>query len=184
MTTAVDRYLVSVLRFDADTVGRIQQVMMQLQQSMGGEAKTSFSPHISLVPTDFEKRDDLGDGFSEWLSLQQAFDITFSHVGVFGGDILFLGVTVTESLLAFHQACFHRMSPSSNAPWIDLYKPGRWVPHCTLATGVPEHELGPAIVAATTALMLPLTAVCQVVDLVSVEGEHSEVIASVSLRTS
>ncbi|MFC2094822.1 2'-5' RNA ligase family protein [Candidatus Bipolaricaulota bacterium] len=184
MMASMDRYLVSVLRFDAETEEHIQRVMMQIQRSLGRAATEPFAPHISLVPADLDKHADWAGDFHEWLSAQQSFDVTFSHVGVFGGDILFLGATATESLFAFHLECFQRMSPCLHAPWIDLYKPQRWVPHCTLAVGVPEHALGSVIVDATSSLKLPLRAVCQAVDLVSVEGEKPEVIGHVSLLTS
>ena len=116
--------------------------------------------------------------------MQVSVDVTFSHVGVFGGDIVFLGATVTERLLAFHWECFRWMSPSSGVPWIDLYKPQRWVPHCTLAVGVPKHALGSVVSDAMTSLKLPLAAVCQAVDLVRVEGKKSQVIGHASLLTS
>ena len=184
MTASMNRYLVSVLRFDAETAEQIRRAMTQIQRYQGRLITESFSPHVSLVPTDFDEHANWAEGFLEWLATQQSFDVTFSHVGVFGGDILFLGATVTESLLAFHRECFRWMSPSSGVPWIDLYKPQRWVPHCTLAAGIPKHALGSVISDAMISLKLPLAAVCRAVELVSVEGKKSEVIGHASLLTS
>ena len=55
MTASMDRYLVSVLRFDAETAERIRQAMTQIQRYQEEPITELFLPHVSLVPTDFDE---------------------------------------------------------------------------------------------------------------------------------
>ena len=41
---------------------------------------------------------------------------------------------MTKELLDFHNELHLRLSGDGKAPW-ELYKPGKWVPHCSLALG-------------------------------------------------
>jgi hypothetical protein len=64
------------------------------------------------------------------------------HVlGTFPGSegALFLGVTVTADLLAFHAAVHAALAGQPVEHW-PYYLPGNWVPHCTLAEGLDEAQ--------------------------------------------
>ena len=57
--------------------------------------------------------------------------------------MLFLGVTVTAQLLAFHGDVHAALAGQPGEHW-PYYFPGRWVPHCTLAEGLDNAEAATA----------------------------------------
>ena len=132
---------VSVLRFDAQTEALIQTVMRRMGQLAGAPDPADQVPHVSLIPTQPEDREGVIDRVSALLVNQPVVEIVFSHLGVFPGGVLFLGATPTEALITLHQQIHDVSAPGPNAPWIDLYKPGRWVPHCTVSMGMPNESL-------------------------------------------
>lgn len=72
-------------------------------------------------------------------------DIRMESLGVFAGSrgILFLGVTVTQPLLDAHAAVHALITGDGGGPW-GHFRPGIWVPHCTLASGLDGDALGKA----------------------------------------
>jgi len=52
---------------------------------------------------------------------------------------LFLGVTVTADLLAFHAGMHAALAGQPVEHW-PYYLPGNWVPHCTLAEGLDKMQ--------------------------------------------
>lgn len=67
--------------------------------------------------------------------------LTLSSVGVFVGEsVLFLGVTPTRELLALNVAVHARLDHAgiSIRP---IYRPGSYVPHCTLAMHVRDLDV-------------------------------------------
>jgi 2'-5' RNA ligase len=58
--------------------------------------------------------------------------------------VLFLGATATAELLRAHAAIHTGIEQASEGVW-ELYQPGRWVPHCTLAMRLGANELKTAI---------------------------------------
>lgn len=72
-------------------------------------------------------------------------DIRMESLGAFAGSqgILFLGVTVTQPLLDAHAAVHSSLSGHGGGPW-GHFRPGIWVPHCTLASGLDGDALGKA----------------------------------------
>jgi hypothetical protein len=63
---------------------------------------------------------------------------------------------VPDSLLTLHRRADDRLLATSS-PLAQLYRPGHWVPHCTLADRLTNHQLLEAITIAT-AFLFPLTA--------------------------
>jgi hypothetical protein len=82
----------------------------------------------------------------------------FGSVGIFLGErsVLFLAPVVTEPLLALHRRVDEHIQGLA-LPMFELYRPGRWVPHCTLAMDLAPPELEVALRIAA-AFPLPLTA--------------------------
>jgi 2'-5' RNA ligase len=66
-------------------------------------------------------------------------------LGTFPGrkGALFLGVTVTAELLAFHAKVYATLADQPVGHW-PYYQPSNWVPHCTLAEGVNQAEAAKA----------------------------------------
>jgi len=61
-------------------------------------------------------------------------DVRLSSVGAFVTfeEVVFLGVTPTPLLLELNRRVHARLDAAKIASW-PLYRPGTWVPHCTLA---------------------------------------------------
>ncbi len=171
-----ERFIVSVLRFDLKADELIRNAVTRIQRLLGNDGSAAYAPHISLIPTDFEDRAELATRVRNLVSAQRAFEVTFSHLGFFKGGVIFLGVTATDSLLAFHQGCFQASSPSPQTPWIGLYQPGSWVAHRTLVMEVPDERIGSILAEVNSCLALPITAMCQSVNLLEVDDGNIRVL--------
>jgi 2'-5' RNA ligase len=73
-------------------------------------------------------------------------EVTLDAMGVFCGDqgVLFLGVTPTTELVAAHGAVHAALDGDGGGPH-GHFRPGVWVPHCTLAAGLDGPALGRAV---------------------------------------
>ena len=116
----------------------------------------SIRPHLSLTVTD-----DV-DGLwkqAPALALHGVeIEIEMAAVSLFPADppVLVLAVAPAPELAALHE----RVSAALAADGVDIwphYRPGRWLPHCTLSMGVPANALADAL-AACLAYPLPLRA--------------------------
>jgi 2'-5' RNA ligase len=112
----------------------------------------SIRPHLSLTVTDD------ADGLREHapaLGLHGVeTEIEMAAVSLFPADlpVLVLAVAPAPELVALHE----RVSAALAAAAVDIwphYRPGTWLPHCTLSMGVPAEAL-----AACLASPLPLRA--------------------------
>ena len=62
-----------------------------------------------------------------------------------------MGVTVTDYLLDVHDylldvhAAFHKFFKKYAGEQSEHYAVGKWVPHCTLAFGLPERQIAEAV---------------------------------------
>lgn len=171
MTDQSPSILVSVLRMDADSEEHIRQAMLRVSRLLKRDV-ADISPHISLIPTDFGDERSLLDRIQQLTASTPAFDVVLSHVGWFPGGVAFLGATPTRFLLAFHQQCHDLSEASPQAQWIDLYQPGAWIPHCTVAMGVPDQLRADAMETVFDSLELPIRATCVSVELIQMK-RHS-----------
>ncbi|EFJ15586.1 hypothetical protein SELMODRAFT_228924 [Selaginella moellendorffii] len=89
--------------------------------------------------------------------------ISFSAAGGFFTDetSLFLTPAPTIQLLAFHDR-FHELLQVMGVESLDVYQPGNWFPHCSVAQELPRNRLADAF-AVFQELKLPLTGhICDV----------------------
>lgn len=160
-----ERVLVSVLRFDARAHERLAECSQNIQRLLEREAASASLPHISLIPTDMADEQELLHRLGIVARSMPPFDVIYSYLGWFSGGVLFLGITPTQALLSLHHECFRLSSPSPATPWIDLYGPGNWVPHCTIATSVPENQRGDVISEILRAESFPTILRCSSIEL-------------------
>lgn len=130
------------LTFDAQSTQSIRNIMMDLW-NVGYTAYmkgTRAIPHITLAIYDHIELPLFIERLQNLALQRQAFTISFSHVGVFanGKGSVFLGIPVIDDLVEFHK-CFHKTFSDFNDTAWDYYKPGRWVPHCTLSLETPDR---------------------------------------------
>ncbi len=118
-----------------------------------------FRPHITLGIADELDKAACKAFLAEFAERYASFPIILSSVGVFPRaeeSAVFFGVTVTADLLVLH-ADFHRTFSVCGEGLRDYYRPGIWVPHCTLADGLP-CELLPRAIEICHKTELPITA--------------------------
>jgi 2'-5' RNA ligase len=99
--------------------------------------ESEVPPHLTLAT--YEKTDNAGR--NSILAVAKDFAasfegplLRFANVGIFpakDNTVLFLAPIVTAQLLEFHKG-FHELSDKQELKGIEYYKPGQWIPHCTL----------------------------------------------------
>ncbi|MEH1094615.1 2'-5' RNA ligase family protein [Micromonospora sp. CPCC 205739] len=141
MVAALELYL------DTDATRRIRVLWDALEaegvQSMRSLLEQRHRPHVSLAVAprlDPERVAEALRGTVVAAPLRLGFD----HAGQFVGRVLWLGVTPTVELLA-HQALVHERLARAGIALSEQYRPGRWVPHCTLSMRVPNVLMAAAV---------------------------------------
>lgn len=132
-------YAVNV-RADNDSAEPIRSLWTKAEEfetspSMRG---LGYSPHITLAVYE-----ELPDGFPHVLDFvfgrTQRLQIRFERLGHFlapRGLVLWLGPGDSDCLRSLHESVHAEISPELCRP---NYRPGRWVPHCSIATAI-DHE--------------------------------------------
>lgn len=103
-------------------------------------------PHISLAVYETLDPAAMGDELAAFAGELAPIDTVFSAVGTFPTNegVVYLAPVVTAELLAIHARFHARMEQlglRSNA----YYRPGHWVPHCTIALEIPPADIPTAI---------------------------------------
>jgi hypothetical protein len=83
---------------------------------------------------------------AEFAARERAQRIALATAATFATaeGVLFLGVVVTRALLDLHARLYPLFERAARARW-SYYRPGSWVPHCTLALGLDPKQLAAAI---------------------------------------
>src|SRR5437773_538706 len=97
-------------------------------------ARSGARPHVSVGIWDSLDRDAAEAELTRFAGEAAPVPITLASVGFFPQVAVFLAPTVTSELLALQAGLHARFSRVGAAPW-EHYRPGGWVPHCTLAMG-------------------------------------------------
>ena len=93
-----------------------------------------------------------------WASAIRDIALELSYIGRFPeAGVAFLGATPTRFLLGLHAGLHVRLAALPTGPGWDLYRPGSWVPHCTLAMGVADPDVS-RLLSLTRAVKLPIEA--------------------------
>lgn len=119
------------LYFDVDAQAR---VLAEWDRIGSGLAELGARPHVTLAV--FRPPTDPGpviDAIDRWVAHEAPMEVSLQSVGMFDAGVVFLAPVASASLIAAH-ARFHDLLGDVER-W-DLYLPGRWVPHCTMAIGL------------------------------------------------
>jgi 2'-5' RNA ligase len=148
----------TVLFFEEDSERIIRGIWEGLaKEDIPLDFSSDIRPHMTLGIYD-ELSCRLCEKGLEKLAIRSAnLSITFSSFGIFREpeSVLFLASTTTKELLDFHAHIHSELSDWVKKPW-ELYLPGNWVPHCTLALGIQLDQFNKAI-SICSQLKLPLT---------------------------
>lgn len=103
-------------------------------------------PHISLTGFDELDAAALAPHLARLAHSTQRFPVRLSAVGAFPGDanVVFLAPVVSPALLELHRRC-HTMLGGLGLAGFELYRPGRWMPHCTMAMEIPTEKVALAL---------------------------------------
>jgi 2'-5' RNA ligase len=112
-------------------------------------------PHISLAVAGRLAPDTIASAL-EGIEVDRELRVDMNFVGQFVGRVLWLGVTPTAELLAHHRLVIDRLTAAGVEIW-DVYRPGQWVPHCTVSMRVPNPLIGTAIRRCLEILPVPAT---------------------------
>jgi 2'-5' RNA ligase len=148
-----------VLHFDEETDRRLRRVWAALDvHGIDSVARThgaSYRPHLTLAIIETADEARATEALRRPLAGVAGLPVTLNAVGFFltGTAPAYLGVTPTSRLLLLHEQVHAAIGDV--ASW-DYYRPGSWVPHCTLAMGVTSPSGVAEVV--TAAVPLPLHA--------------------------
>lgn len=124
-------------------VGRDQEFVRRWWQACDdaglaslGSTSRRQEPHVTLAVLEGSIPEKLIDRLERELAGTGGPTILLAHFGVFvhPGFVLFLGVTPTDELRFLQRSVIDTASSAGFVVW-DHYRPGAWVPHCTLARG-------------------------------------------------
>lgn len=132
-------------------------------------------PHLTLAIWEELDPDPRLLALSELAGKTAAFPVTFSAVGTFGpgSGTVFLSPSVGRELVTVHERLYRIMYDLAGSSE-GLYRPGSWVPHCSLSLETPDHLLGRALVESLEALELPLRGSIEALGIIGF-GEESAV---------
>lgn len=126
---------------DAETVHRLweQAAAFEAAPSM---AALDYAPHITLaIYEDFEPV-RLRDVAARLFEGRAAVTLSFAAIRAFPGPILYAAPLPATPLRALHDAVHAAIDP---ALCHEHYRPGAWVPHCTLAMHVRPEKADAAL---------------------------------------
>ncbi|GIP33938.1 2'-5' RNA ligase family protein [Paenibacillus sp. J2TS4] len=101
-----------------------------------------IQPHLTVAVYNELDTERFQDEMAAFMQGTLALTVPVDIVGCFpASGTVFLGPTVTAGLLQLHQR-FHNRFNELRSQAIPFYLPGRWNPHCTLATNLTSSQLG------------------------------------------
>jgi hypothetical protein len=135
------------LYLDVDATRRVRALWRALEDegipTLASLLNEKHRPHVSLAAARQLAPAAVVDALAG-LPVGRGLTLDLDFVGQFVGRVLWLGVTPTTALLDHHRQVHERLDAAGVEVW-DLYRPGRWVPHCTISMRVPNPQMGPAI---------------------------------------
>ncbi|GIJ09648.1 2'-5' RNA ligase family protein [Micromonospora andamanensis] len=155
--------MVAALELYLDTVAtrRIRVLWEALEaegvQSMRSLLEQRHRPHVSLAVAPRFDPEQVTAALAG-TTVAAPLRLSFQHAGQFVGRVLWLGPVPTPELLAHHRRV-HDLLVAGGVPLVEHYRPGRWVPHCTLSMRVPNALMSAAVRRCLEVLPLEATVV-------------------------
>ncbi len=103
-------------------------------------------PHITLGIYDDLTCQPCDNELSRFAPQTSHLHLECTHLGIFTQPekVLFLAPTATRELIDFHTHIHKLLDRQTKGAW-ELYQPGKWVPHCTLALDMDQEKLDQAV---------------------------------------
>ena len=146
------------------------------------QVRGAARPHVSVCSCPSLDEDASRQELAALAADSPPLRIEFASVATFASaeGVIFLAPVVTADLLELHVRLVEAMR-QSGATVPDLYQPGRWVPHCTLAQRLPP-ELVSQAVAVALRQWSPAGGRIEQVVLLDVSPPQSRVVAQCPLK--
>lgn len=156
----------------ANVVSALSAKVLSAAEATGIRVSTT-PPHVTLAIAEHMDERSAGRLIDQVASESAPPQLTFDSLGAFNGPdwVLFLAPVATQELLSFH-AKLHRELETHSKGQSPHYLPGRWVPHCTIASGISSTAL-PSALAACVDVTLPLVARLTDIALVKTNGDNA-----------
>jgi len=131
------------LFFDAASEERIRSYWQRMENDY--LIRVRSTPHITIGIFEDIPLERACDELRKAASNIAPFPVTFQSIGMFThpGMHLFLTPVVTQELLALHKSLFEQFS-FCDCEQYAYYRPGQWVPHCTVCPAQNADELARA----------------------------------------
>ncbi|GAA0482156.1 2'-5' RNA ligase [Paractinoplanes deccanensis] len=141
MVAAIELYL------DVDATRRIRTLWRALEEegvpTLASLLNDKHRPHVSLAAARTLPPEEVVAALSDMV-VARPLPVRLDFVGQFVGRVLWLGVTPTVELLSHHREVHDRLARAGVETW-ELYRPGKWVPHCTVSMRVPNPVMAVAV---------------------------------------
>jgi len=133
-----------VAYFDYETENYFRQIWKDLSESnitqYGLETKGK-RPHITIADYDNLDKEKFLELVSKYYESKLKISVTLNILGTFiNTGTLFVAPTLSKELLDFHNNhhdYFGQFNKNDNS----FYLPGRWTPHCTIASRLSEDNM-------------------------------------------
>ncbi|MBX5219984.1 2'-5' RNA ligase family protein [Rhizobium sp. NLR8a] len=104
----------------------------------------NYPPHITLAVYQEIAVDRMAEAAERVFRIHPAVTLSFSEISYFENEFLVLWARPNddELLIRLHAALHQEVDPFHCR---EHYRPGNWVPHCTIATKIPKAKSQPAI---------------------------------------
>jgi 2'-5' RNA ligase len=139
------------LDLDPASAAAVRRVWRELEDAgVTYMARSGASPHVSLG---IWEALDLPAARAALAALARETapePVTFTGVGTFPGNVVYLAAEATPRLLELHARVHRCFAPLGSGPWRH-YASGVWVPHCTLAADFAEDRLATVLAIARRA---------------------------------
>jgi 2'-5' RNA ligase len=146
-----------VLDLDDLAAAAVRQLAQRLAPE-AAPAAASVPPHVTLAAC----RGLDVEGFQPWLAetarRTPVIATTLSSLGVFPGEVgvIFLAPTISRQLVELQLSMLSHLQ-ELGAEIEPYWLPGQWMPHCTLATGIPQERM-PTAFSLVYAALRPISA--------------------------
>lgn len=98
-------------------------------------------PHITIADYDSLDKEEFIRLFDNYYKDKEKINLSLTILGTFiNTGTLFIAPTLSKQLITFH-ANHHNNFRSFNMNENSFYLPGRWVPHCTIASRLDETKM-------------------------------------------
>ena len=173
------------LYFDPLTEASIRDVWKAIDDARISDSmpKGGYRPHVSLGVCDYLETNSLAQELTTFAASITPFQLSFPNIGIFSTSegVVYLGVTVTEQLLNLHTT-FHKIFKKYAEEQREYYTVGRWVPHCTLAFGLSEHQIAETVTICRQ-IDLPVSTEVREIGLVKVSAMGCQRLSSFNFKT-